>query len=665
MDDAEIAALMRQAGIAGPPDDLRDLLDGINAAPENHDWLLLVAPEAPPDAASRLLALRRALAARARPAGPPAGERLAALRARLAGLGVDGFVVPRADEHQGEFVPARAERLAWLTGFTGSSGVAVVLREEAAVFVDGRYTLQAQRQVDPEAFAVSHLIEEPPAEWLAARAVPRLRIAYDPWLHSVAWLEKTRKALQGKGAELVPLERNPIDALWRDQPPPPLAPVVAHPMERAGRSSADKRTEIAEGLADRGADAVVLTAPDSIAWLLNIRGGDVPHTPLPLSFAILDRDGWVDLFVDQRKLTLGLESHLGNRVAIRPPGAFGPALDRLGADERAVLVDPDTASAWVFDRLHRAGATMKRGADPCGLPKARKNAVELAGARAAHRRDGAAVCRFLAWLERTASAGGVRESDAAGRLREFRAADPMFRDVSFETISAAGPNGAIVHYRVTAETDRRLEPGSLYLVDSGAQYLDGTTDITRTLAVGAPAEEMRERFTLVLKGHIAIATARFPKGTTGGQLDALARQFLWHAGLDYDHGTGHGVGSYLGVHEGPQRLSKVPNSIALEPGMIVSNEPGYYKTDAYGIRIENLLAVCPCAELAGADRPMFAFETLTLAPIDRSLVKVELLTAAEVAWVDAYHARVLAALAPALDGEAGPWLAAATAPLGG
>jgi len=405
----------------------------------------------------------------------------------------------------------------------------------------------------------------------------------------------------------------------------------------------------------------VLTMPESIAWLLNIRGGDVPHTPLPLSFAILRQDGSVTLFIDQRKLVPGLERHLGNAVTVMPPEGLGPALDTLAAEGGHIQADPATAACWVFDRLEAAGAKISRAADPCLLPKACKNPIEVDGTRAAHRRDGAALTRFLAWLAQEAPKGGLREMAASDRLEEIRRESQHFRDLSFPTISGAGSNGAIVHYRAMPESEKHLEPGTLYLLDSGAQYLDGTTDVTRTVAVGAPTEEMRDRFTRVLKGHIALAVARFPKGTTGTQLDAFARSALWQKGLDYDHGTGHGVGSYLGVHEGPQRISKGPNSQALLPGMIVSNEPGYYKTGAYGIRIENLVLVQPVED--AAEREMLGFETLTLAPIDRNLIDPSLLDQEEIAWLNAYHARVRETLTPLVDPETARWLANATQPI--
>ena len=664
VDEAELRTLMGEAGIAGEPADFLALLDGINAAPDNPDWLQLVAPNASAAIADRLSALRRARAGQPSNASPPRDARLAALRARLREGGLAGFVVPRADEHQGEYVPACAERLAWLTGFTGSAGTAVVLRDQAALFVDGRYTIQAPAQVDGASFQIEHLVDSPLSEWAAARLNKDDRLGYDPWLHTADWVEKTAESLGRKGVTLVAVSPNPIDEIWIEQPPPPLSPVVAHAIEFAGQSADEKGAQIGESLRMQGAVAAVLSAPDSIAWLYNIRGGDVPRTPLPLSFAIVHADGRSDLFVDGRKVTSCLRTHLGDRVSVRQPSEFGDALDELSQGGGAVLADPSTAAAWIFERLGRSGVQVLRGADPCALPKACKNGTELDGVRAAHRRDGAALCRFLHWLDREIGRADLTEVAAAEVLHDLRAGHEFFRDLSFDTISAAGPNSAIPHYRVTEESNRPLEAGSLYLVDSGAQYPDGTTDVTRTIAVGTPTAEMRTRFTLVLKGHIALATARFPSGTTGSQIDVLARQYLWQAGLDFDHGTGHGVGCYLSVHEGPQRISKLPNAAALRPGMIVSNEPGYYKAGAYGIRIENLQAVRPAELMSGAERPMLGFEILTLAPIDRSLIDVDLLTPAEVAWVDAYHARVLSEIGPQLDDGDRVWLKDATRTLG-
>jgi Xaa-Pro aminopeptidase len=587
-------------------------------------------------------------------------EKLAALRAELARQGLTGFLVPQADEHQGEYVPPRARRLAWLTGFTGSAGLAVVLLETAAIFVDGRYTLQVRDQVPADLFEYQHVTQSPPTEWLRGRLKPGNRLGYDPWLHTVEGVERLTAACQKAGAELVPCATNPVDALWWDRPGPPLAPVVPHELAYAGRAAADKRREIAALLEREGIDATVLTAPDSVAWLLNVRGGDVDYTPLPLAFALCHRDGTVDLFLDARKLGPGLREHLGDGVRIAAPEALGPTLDRLGAVRAAVGLDPAMAAAWISERLTAAGATVVRGTDPCALPKAQKNEVELAGARACHRRDGAALCRFLAWLAREAPAGRLTEIGAAARLDTLRGAEALFREPSFPTISGAGPNGAIVHYHATPATDRPIGPGILYLVDSGGQYQDGTTDVTRTVAIGPPTAEQRDRFTRVLKGHIALATARFPAGTTGAQLDGFARRPLWEAGLDYDHGTGHGVGSYLGVHEGPQRITKAGSSVALKPGMICSNEPGYYKTGAYGIRIESLVVVTPVTAPAGAEQELLGFETLTLAPIDRALVEPALLAADEIAWLDAYHRRVRETIGPLVDAGTAAWLEEAT-----
>jgi Xaa-Pro aminopeptidase len=668
-----LAVLLREAGSAFDVDGVVALISGVLAAPPEigTSWHALVAHPTPAPLAAELEKLRAWLAEDYRDgiaaedfARLPRPTRLALLREELARRGLAGFIVPRSDEYQGEYVPQRGQRLAWLTGFTGSAGAAIVLANRAAVFVDGRYTLQAAAQVDTTLFELHHLVDDPPPKWLGSALGRGDAVGYDPWLHTPLEVERLRAAAERAGGILRPVDDNPLDKVWPGQPPPPLAPVYPQPMQFAGEESEAKRRRLGKALAAEGVAAAVLTMPESIAWLLNIRGGDVPHTPLPLSYAILRADGGVTLFIDRRKLMPGLDRHLGNSVAIEPPERLGPALDELAAIGTA-QADPATAPSWVFDRLAGAGAKIHRAADPCLLPKACKNPVELDGTRAAHRRDGAAVTRFLAWLAREAPKGQLREIAASDRLEAIRKSGKYFRDLSFPTISGAGSNGAIVHYRAMPETEKTLEPGTLYLLDSGAQYLDGTTDITRTIAIGEPSAEMRDRFTRVLKGHIALATARFPKGTTGSQLDILARLALWQEGLDYDHGTGHGVGSYLSVHEGPQRISKVPNTQPLLPGMIVSNEPGYYKTGAYGIRIENLVVVQPSAPApAGEGREMLCFETLTLAPIDRCLVDTSLLDADEIAWLDAYHARVRETLTPLVDPETAKWLEQATAPLG-
>ena len=578
----------------------------------------------------------------------------------MAELGLDGFIVPHADAHQNEFLPPSAERLAWLTGFTGSAGTAVVLTERAAIFVDGRYTLQVRDQVSSDLYEFYHPVEIPVGGWIADTLTVGKRLGIDPWLHTQIGVERLRRSVASVSAELVFVEVNPVDEIWVDQPAPPMSAVLPHDERFAGCASAEKRLALGAALGEEGLDAAILTQPDSIAWLLNVRGADVEYAPLVLSFAILHDDTTVDWFVAPEKLTDGLTEHLGTSVAVCEPEAFATSLVELAG--KSVLVDPDSAPAWVFDRLKAADVAVVRGNDPVTLPKAIKNETELAGARAAHLRDGVALARFLHWLSEKASGGDVDEISAARKLAVFREDGEHFRGQSFATISGTGPNGAIVHYRVTEETNRLLVPGELYLVDSGAQYLDGTTDVTRTVAIGAPSEEMRDRFTRVLKGHIALAKACFPVGTSGAQLDGLARQALWRAGLDFDHGTGHGVGSYLCVHEGPQRISKAGSSVALQAGMIVSNEPGYYKEGAYGIRIENLVAVRVLADVPGGDRKMLDFETLTLAPIDRNLIDLTLLTPEERAWMDAYHARVAVEIGPLLDGAVRDWLMEATAP---
>ncbi|MGF1455315.1 MAG: aminopeptidase P family protein [Alphaproteobacteria bacterium] len=589
--------------------------------------------------------------------------RVAALRAYLDSQGVDGYLIPRADEYQGEYVPPHAERLAWISGFTGSAGLAIVLKEKAAVFVDGRYTVQVREQVDADLFEIVSTVTTQPEDWIADTLAAGTRLAFDPWLLTPNQVDNYTKACDKAGAALVPLDGNAIDAIWTDQPERPTARTTPHALERAGKDSAAKRHEIGTALAKGGADAVVLTLPDSIAWLLNIRGGDVAHNPVALAHVILRADGHADLFIDERKVDDGLRTALGNGVTVRAESDLGPALDALGQEGARVRLDPAWAPAWVATRLTRAGAKLTKGADPCMLPKACKTSAEIAGARAAHQRDGVAVTRFLAWLAAEAPQGGLDEISAVRRLEAIREETGALKDISFETISGSGPHAAMPHYRVTERTNRPLEPGTLYLVDSGGQYTDGTTDITRTIAVGTPTDEMRDRFTRVLKGMIAVTLARFPEGTRGVQLDTLARQALWDVGLDYDHGTGHGVGAYLSVHEGPQSLSKVLKDVPLKPGMILSNEPGYYKQGAFGIRIENLIVVEAPSVPAGGERPMHSFETLTLAPIDRTLIDVALLTERERDWLNAYHIRVREALSPALDDATRSWLEEVTQPV--
>ncbi|MFO1148192.1 MAG: aminopeptidase P family protein [Alsobacter sp.] len=591
-------------------------------------------------------------------ANPAQGAgRLAALRRELDRRGLDGFIVPRTDEYQGEYVPPSSERLAWLTGFTGSWGAAIVLRDAAAIFVDGRYTVQVREQVDAAAFAPEHLIENPPETWLEKHLRAGQKLGYDPALLTPDAVKRYEKAVARAKAELVPVDGNPVDAIWTDRPAPPCAQVVLHPLELAGESTGSKLGRIRGKLGELGDAALVVTDPHAVAWIFNIRGGDVSHTPLPLGAALVPADGRPTLFMDGRKLSNAIRDALADIADIQEPKALDKALHALGSAKARVRFDQSTASQRHVGLLQDAGGAADVGADPVALMKAVKNPAEIAGSRAAHARDGAAVSRYLAWLSREAPTGHLTEIDAAVKLEAFRSETGLLMDVSFPSIAGAGPNAAIPHYRVTEASNRRLEPG-IFLIDSGAQYRDGTTDITRTIAVGAPDSEMRDRFTRVLKGHIAIATAVFPKGTSGAQLDSFARRPLWEAGLDFDHGTGHGIGSYLSVHEGPQRIAKL-GTTALEVGMMLSNEPGYYKAGAWGIRIENLILV-EKREIAGAEREMFGFETLTFAPIDLTLVEPALLTEGERSWLNAYHAKVRELIGPHLEGEDARWLAQAT-----
>lgn len=599
----------------------------------------------------------------------PHSARLAALRAELKSRDLDGFVVPIVDEYMSEYVGSYAQRMAWLTGFGGSAGSAVVLTgkagDKAAVFVDGRYTLQVKDQVSGADYAYVGVPQSSPAAWLEETAPAGARIGYDAWLHTVDWVSTTRAALAEKGIELVAVASNPVDAVWQDQPAPSTAPAVPHPEEFSGRNAADKRAEIADWLTAKGLDATVVTALDSIAWLLNMRGSDVERTPVALAYTILNADGTADLFMAPEKVTPELVQHLGNAVRIHDRAAFESGLDALKG--KKVAVDPERAVAAIFDRLEQAGASIRRHRDPTVLAKAVKNPVEMAGHRAAQARDGAALTRFLRWVAEEAPKGGLDELKASDKLQALRAEGGLLVDLSFDTISGAGPNGAVVHYRADESTNRPLEMNSLYLVDSGGQYRDGTTDVTRTLAIGTPTDEMIRRYTQVLKGHIALATAVFPEGTAGSQLDTLARQYLWADGVDYAHGTGHGVGSFLSVHEGPQRIAKAAGGQAgtgepLKAGMILSNEPGYYKTGEFGIRIENLVVVEP-REIPDAEHQMLGFDTLTFAPLERNLIDAHMLTEAERHWVNAYHAKVMDVLGPELEADDRAWLANECRPL--
>lgn len=594
--------------------------------------------------------------------------RLSALREELKRRGLDGFVVPISDEHMSEYIGAYAQRLHWLSGFGGSAGTVAVLQDKAAIFIDGRYTVQVRDQVDGKLFEYVGVPASTPAQWLAANAGEGAKIGYDAWLHSKGWAESIAKALAKKHAELIPVEGNPIDAVWSDRPEPSNAPAIVHDDSRSGRSSADKRAEVADWLKEEGYDAAVVSALDSVAWLLNLRGSDVERTPVALAYVIAHADGTAELFIGEEKVTPELAQHLGNAVTIRPRAAFEGALGELSG--KSVAVDPNYGVAAIFHALEGAGAKPVAVRDPTILPRAVKNPVEQQGHRDAQARDGAAIAKYLHWLSVEGPKGGLDELSAAAKLREFRdEASDMLRDLSFDTISAAGAHAALPHYRVDEDSNIPIAPSSIYLCDSGGQYLDGTTDITRTVWIGPgePTPEQKDRNTRVLKGHIAIARAVFPQGTVGGQLDAFARQFLWSAGVDYAHGTGHGVGSFLSVHEGPQRIAKITGAQAgsdqeLMAGMILSNEPGYYKEGAFGIRIENLVLVEP-REIEGQEGDYLGFETLTFAPIDKALVEVSLLTAEERAWWNDYHADVRRILAPQLSGDVLAWLEEACAPL--
>jgi Xaa-Pro aminopeptidase len=592
--------------------------------------------------------------------GAEGPKRLAALRAVLRDRKLDGYLVARADEHQNEYLPASEERLAWLTGFTGSAGFGIVLMDKAAVFSDGRYTEQLAGQIDQGVYTPVSLIDHPPSAWLAEYAKPGMRIGYDPRRHTPQGLKRFQEAAARAGFTLEASAPNAVDSIWIDRPAPPLAAVMLHPTALAGQPARRKIADMQKGLAAMKRDGLVITDPTCIAWLFNIRGGDVPHMPLPIGYGLLPATGRPSLFLDGRKLTNRVRAALEDLADVLEPATLEAALARLGAGGAHLRFDQDSASAALVDGFAAAGGQADVGTNPLMLPKAIKTAAEQDGTRAAHLRDGAAVAEFLCWFDAEAPRGKLTEISAAGALEHFRRATGKLKDISFDTISAAGPNAALPHYRVNEKSNRRIGKG-IYLIDSGGQYVDGTTDITRTLAVGKPSAEMIQRNTLVLKGMIAVSRAVFPKGASGAQIDSFARQFLWAAGLDFDHGTGHGVGSYLGVHEGPQRISKL-GTTPLEPGMILSNEPGYYKPGHYGIRIENLVIVQK-ATVAGAERDMLCFETITLCPIDRRLIGVKLLTDDERRWLNAYHARVLKTLSPLVSKPTRAWLKTACAPL--
>jgi Xaa-Pro aminopeptidase len=585
--------------------------------------------------------------------------RVATLRGELARLGLDGFLVPRADQYQNEYVAPSEERLAWLSGFTGSAGLAIVLKTRAAIFVDGRYSLAVKDQVDLSIFKPEALTETGAADWLEKNLKSGARLGYDPWLHTPRQIERLSKAMQAAGASFVPVEPNPIDTIWTDRPAPPLGKLILHARKFAGEDARKKLTRTVAALSPN--DALLVSDPHAVAWVFNIRGHDVAHTPLPLAYALILKDAKPRLYIDPRKLDKPVHDKLAAVVIIKDPDSLVADLTTLGQERKKVLFDSATAPAKLAQIFKDAGGVCEMGSDPIALMKARKNAAELAGAREAQLRDGAAMASFLHWFAVQAPGGKLTEIEAAQALETFRRDTKKLKDVSFPSIAAAGANAAIPHYRVTVKSNAAIRKG-IFLIDSGGQYEDGTTDITRTLAAGKPTAEMRDRFTRVLKGHIAIARAIFPKGTSGAQLDALARVPLWQAGLDFDHGTGHGVGSYLSVHEGPQRISKL-GSARLEPGMILSNEPGFYHAGHWGIRIENLVVV-EAREIPGAEREMLGFETITLAPIDLALVEPKLLDREEIAWLDTYHARVRREISPLVEPSVRRWLRQATRRVG-
>jgi Xaa-Pro aminopeptidase len=580
-------------------------------------------------------------------------HRLSALREIMAKQKLAAYIIPRQDEFQGEEVPPRAERLKWLTGFSGSWGTAVVMAKSATLFVDGRYTVQSRQQVDGKKWGFEDLMARAPSAWLSEELKAGDRVGFDPWLHTVAEARKLEAACKSQKATLVPVARNLIDMCWADQPAPPAAPIIDHPLKFSGQSTAEKLKNIAAALTATKANAVVLVDPASTAWALNLRGSDIEHMPVPLAFAFVHASGKAELFAAPARAAAPLRKAFGTRVKLRAPAEMPAALTAMG--KRSVMLDPAQAPHAIASMLEKAGAKIIEAPDPCILPKAQKNKTEQQGARAAQIRDGAALANFLCWMDTHAASGHITEFEAETRLLAFRKADSAFLGSSFRSISASGPNAALPHYHVAGTRGRAIKNNEIYLIDSGGQYRDGTTDVTRTVIVGKASAEMKDRFTRVLKGMIAISVARFPEGCTGAHIDALARNALWQGGYDFDHGTGHGVGSFLSVHEGPASISK-RSHVVIAPGMILSNEPGYYKINHYGIRTENLLLVTEPEKIKSADRAMLAFETLTFAPIDRRLIDMHMLTRGELQWLDAYHAQVLKKLLPLVDKVTKTWL---------
>ena len=588
--------------------------------------------------------------------------RLSLLRAEMKKQKLTAFLIPRQDEFQGEYVADYADRMKWLTGFAGSWGIAIATLTDAAIFVDGRYTLQVREQVDTKIYKQQHLMENPPAKWIEQHLKKGDKLGFDPWLTTHAEAERLANACAAVGAKFIPVGTNLIDAIWDNQPPRPGAQIFLQPQQFTGRSAADKLEELSVSLAKSGADATILAEPASVSWLFNIRGSDVPYTPVVCAYALVRRKGKAEIFLDPAKVPEDVRESLATLCTFRKPAEIGKSLTAHGRRKGITLLDPATVPEGIYAILKSAKGAIRSGTDPSAMPRAQKNKTEQEGSRAAHVRDGAAMVKFLHWLEREAPAGQLNEWTIAEELKQYRKQTNLLMDLSFSTIAAAGPNAAIPHYHVNASNSRPLAQNEIVLIDSGGQYRDGTTDITRTTYVGIPTEEVKDRFTRVLKGMIQISLLRFPKGTSGAHIDAIARAALWKAGLDYDHGTGHGVGSYLSVHEGPARISKA-GSVPLQPGMILSNEPGYYKSGDFGIRIENLLLVTPPEMIADGDREMMGFETLTLCPIDRRLIETRLLTRDEIEWLDHYHARVWREIRPLVDGPTANWLTKACAPL--
>ncbi|MGZ9899216.1 aminopeptidase P family protein [Shewanella gaetbuli] len=582
-------------------------------------------------------------------------QRLNAIRQQLSQHNIDAFIIPRADEYLGEYVPLRNERLHWATGFTGSAGMAIVLQDSAAIFTDGRYTVQVRQQVDGELFQYLSLTDDPQIEWLCNTLPTGSKVGIDSRLHTYAWYLQAKAELDKAQIELVDVPQNPIDANWQDRPQLPQQPFTLFSHQSAGRNSLEKRQKIGELISKQGADVALIAALDSFCWLLNIRGNDVPRLPVILGNALLYKNGDMTLFTDLTKVPAGFAEHVGTGVTVKDESELGEALTNLQGVK--LLADPHSANAFCQLQAQTGGAKLIAGLDPVALPKAQKNAAELEGMTACHIRDGVAVSKFLAWLDHQVEQGIMHdEAQLADQLESYRLQDPKYREPSFDTISATGGNAAMCHYNHNNGTPSTMTMNSIYLVDSGAQYIDGTTDVTRTIAIGEVTDEQKKMVTLVLKGHIALDLARFPKGTSGQQLDALARQYLWQHGFDYDHGTGHGVGHFLSVHEGPQRIGKNVNNVPLLPGMVLSNEPGYYRANEFGIRLENLVVIKPCQALAGSEREMYQFDALTLIPMDARLIDKSLLTTAEINWFNQYHAKVQQTLAPYMQGDDLAWL---------